>query len=199
MFFQILFNHTAEKVKTLEKPKDSGERAQQELAALLRADLATPGSRSKFYEAVKSEFLHRINAIPSDIFLLADKALVDLVELLPHSNLSFVIYVDEAHTLADVPIEPPGKTLYDAMVKAATDFPMRPFFILFLSTSSQLRRLADPASFRRSAWMRVANPVAPFTEMPFDCHPKLIKGIKPGLSLKEIQDFRFLAYFGRPL
>ncbi|PPQ89314.1 hypothetical protein CVT25_000381 [Psilocybe cyanescens] len=199
LFFQILFNHTAEKVKTLEKPKDSGVRTQRELATLLRADLATTGSRYKFYEAVKSEFLHRVDAIPSTIAASADESLGNLVRLLPGHDLSLIVYVDEAHTLTNVPIAPPGETLYSAMIKAAAHHVGRPFFILFLSTSSQLRHLASPAFLTRSARKSSAALVSPFTEMPFDCHPKLVKGIKPGLSLEEIQDFQFIAYFGRPL
>jgi len=38
--------------------------------------------------------------------------------------------------------------------------------------------------------------VAPFTEMPFDCHAQKIT---PTLKLADVQDYMFMAQFGRPL
>ena len=79
---------------------------------------------------------------------------------------------------------------------------------LFLSTASQLAILNTPESLPRSFRYEQAKPhlMAPFTEMPFDCHPSLAssdeKGgpsIKLGLMLEDVQDFAFMVRFGRPL
>ncbi|PPQ86745.1 hypothetical protein CVT25_012382 [Psilocybe cyanescens] len=193
-FFTILFRKFAKKVDTL--PQSNGG-----LPVLLRNDLANPESRELFYETVCEEY--RSRAYVTENFKHAIKELCGLIEKISPAEgdlISLVLYVDEAHTLTELKIGTTDSTLYDAMVKAASEYHNHQFFILFLSTSSELRRLVSPAKASRSA-QKVANKVvAPFTEMPFDCHPELQDhNIKPNLLLKDIQEHRFITHFGRPL
>ncbi|RXW24926.1 hypothetical protein EST38_g939 [Candolleomyces aberdarensis] len=113
------------------------------------------------------------------------------------------MYIDEAHTLARKGSKDDTRsgTLYDLMIKAAADFSGQAFFIVFLSTTSQLYMLATPAEFINSARAQQGKStlVPPFTELPFDCHPELKKMIRPGLKLEEIQAFSFIVRFGRPI
>ncbi|PPQ94721.1 hypothetical protein CVT25_009576 [Psilocybe cyanescens] len=197
-FFTILFRQFAKKIDSLPQSGDS-------LPVRLRNDLANPESRLLFYNTVCNEFDTEVYVTKNlnDAQNLARAALHHLVEKIPRakgSNVSLILYIDEAHTLANFKIGITDSTLYDAMVKAAADYKQYRFFILFLSTSSQLRRTASPMIFTRSPHMIPDRLVAPFTEMPFDCHPQLQDhGIKPGLVLGDIQEYSFITYFGRPL
>ena len=125
----------------------------------------------------------------------------ELAKLLPISNgsVKMIVYMDEAHELAETAM---GKQFYDDVLKASTELADNGVFFLFLSTASRLEVLAGQALLSPSARCRVAGDhlVPPFTQMPFDCHPRLLnKSIRPGLRLEEIQEFSFAVRFGRPL
>ncbi|KAF6751649.1 hypothetical protein DFP72DRAFT_1047598 [Ephemerocybe angulata] len=195
-FFAILFEKLAEKVDKL---------AKGDLAIKLRADFANTESRSEFYQDVCQRFQQVIPHPESDHELRAKNALSNLIEKLPppdkrsDNRLSLLLYVDEAHTLSNRRLRSAQYSLYDGMLKAVAEYSTQNFFLLVLSTSSHLDRFAPPARLANSMRQQRANLVAPFTEMPFDCHPKLRKRLKPDLNLSDIQQFEFIAQFGRPL
>ncbi|KAJ2918955.1 hypothetical protein MD484_g1413, partial [Candolleomyces efflorescens] len=200
LFFAILFSHIESKVDTLGK---------DQLAVKLRTYLAKDGCREQFYREVRGDFEEQLkgHTAHGETRTRAQSALSRLVEKLPppdaRSNkaVSLLLSMDEAHTLSDLKIGPGSGSLYDVMVKVAADYwgAKYKFFILFLSTSSQLRRLAPPPRLAKGARQIPVTPVAPFTEMPFDCHPRLRNPIQPDLELIDIQQFEFITRFGRPL
>ncbi|KAH9481122.1 hypothetical protein JR316_0005642 [Psilocybe cubensis] len=211
-FFAILFREFSNKVDALLR---SG--SNQSLPVLLRDDLAKANSRSLLYKTVCEQYSSGAFPAPQ-----SHNSLTELGNLMrklqptmdnKEDTVWLILYVDEAHTLTELKIAKdtdtkpvsdtgtkPVSTLYDAMVKAATTYCDCKFFILFLSTSSRLRRLAGPRDVARSARQFMPELVAPFTEMPFDCHPELQNHkIRPNLPLKDIQKHDFITYFGRPL
>ena len=111
-----------------------------------------------------------------------------------------VVYIDEAHTLDEMKNDS-DSSMFDHMLKATADLYTIPVFFLFLSTATQLEVMASQPALSSSARLRSApDLVAPFTEMPFDCHPTLVKeAIQPGLKLEDVQKFAFIVRFGRPL
>ncbi|KAH9481121.1 hypothetical protein JR316_0005641 [Psilocybe cubensis] len=211
-FFAILFREFSNKVDALLR---SG--SNQSLPVLLRDDLAKANSRSLLYKTVCEQYSS--GAFPAPQLHNSLTELGNLItKLKPTMDNKedpawLILYVDEAHTLTELKIAKdtdtkpvsdtgtkPVSTLYDAMVKAATTYCGCKFFILFLSTSSRLRRLAGLKDVARSARQSMAELVAPFTEMPFDCHSELQnRKFRPTLLLKDIQKHDFLTYFGRPL
>ncbi|KAH9475813.1 hypothetical protein JR316_0011373 [Psilocybe cubensis] len=203
-FFAILFREFSNKVDAL---LQSGSNLS--LPVLLRDDLAKANSRSLLYKTVCEQYSSGAFPAPQ-----SHNSLTEFCNLMgklqptidnKKDNVWLILYVDEAHTLTELKIAKdtdtkPVSTLYDAMVKAATTYFGYKFFILFLSTSSRLRRLAGPRDVARSARQFMPELVAPFTEMPFDCHPELQNHkIRPNLPLKDIQKHDFITYFGRPL
>ena len=200
LFFAILFSHIESKVDTLGK---------DQLAVKLKTYLAKDGCRGQLYREVGDDFEEEFkgHTAHGDTRTRAKTALSHLVEKLPPPDarsdkaVSLLLSVDEAHTLSDLKVGPRSDSLYDVMVKVAADYcgPKYKFFILFLSTSSQLRRLAPPPRLAKGARQIPVTLVAPFTEMPFDCHPRLRNPIQPDLKLIDIQQFEFIARFGRPL
>ncbi|PPQ86747.1 hypothetical protein CVT25_012384 [Psilocybe cyanescens] len=193
-FFTILFRQFSKKVDAL--LQSDGDLS---LPVLLRNDLARSDSRSLLYKTVCEEY--RSGALVAKKSHNAAKELGGLIAKLKPTKdnpVSLILYVDEAHTLTELKIRTTDSTLYDAMIKAAAEYCNYRFFILFLSTSSQLRRLTGPAKASRSARRVGPNVIAPFTEMPFDCHLE-DHGIKSGLILQGIQEYRFITRFGRPL
>lgn len=113
------------------------------------------------------------------------------------TGLKLMIYVDEAHTITD----DTGESVYDAFVKAFTDYKVHLLFAVFLSTAARAGELAAPAHAPSSSRKRAAGKslIAPYTEMPFDCHPILKAKIDDTKSLSEVQSLSFLVYFGRSL
>lgn len=111
-----------------------------------------------------------------------------------------VIYIDEAQTLA---LNARGLSMYEQVLQATAKFAPVGVFFLFISADSRLEVLASRPELRDSPRFRAAGDVlvAPFTEMPFDCHPLLAKEpIRPGMiKLEDIQKFSFAIRFGRPL
>src|SRR5260370_26252184 len=120
-----------------------------------------------------------------------------------NSPFQLVMYFDEAHSLLTPfytqhkPDRP--QTRYDVMLSCLEDMRTKtlPIFSIFLSTNSDLRKLAPPAVFATSA--RMTDPdayaQAPITELPFDCFRSFPK-IENFESLSSVG---FLTSFGRPL
>ncbi len=138
---------------------------------------------------------------------MATTAFKKLAGLLPDTysqgrtaKVSMVVYIDEAHTL-DQMGKRSGPSMFDHMLKATADLWDIPVFFLFLSTASQLEVMASrPALSNSARFRRAAKLVAPFTEMPFDCHPTLVRNpIQRRLKLEDVQKFAFIVQFGRPL
>jgi hypothetical protein len=140
----------------------------------------------------------------------AKSALKDLVQKIEHATarrntqpneVKIVIYVDEAHTLADTQAPPNAddKRLYDVFCSALSYFVPYPLFVLYLSTNSHLGYLSPAQQWARSGRARTVDSMqAPITETPFDCAPNLL--IKPStLKLDDINNVEFLAQFGRPM
>jgi len=126
---------------------------------------------------------------------------MELAKLFPEDKgtVQMVIYIDEAHTLATR--VKAGVSMYEHMLKAIAELAPIGVFFLFISTSSRLEVLGQ-STLPTSARLRASHStlIAPFTEMPFDCHPSLVqKPIQSGLELAEIQKFSFAVQFGRPL
>ena len=72
-----------------------------------------------------------------------------------------------------------------------------PIFSIFLSTNSDLQKLAPPTVFATSA--QITDPdayaQAPITELPFDCFHKFPKVE----NFESLSSMGFLMSFGRPL
>lgn len=92
-----------------------------------------------------------------------------------------------------------GSTLHNCFIKALNEFPDHGLFTLFLSTVSPPRPRASPT--RLSGSHRVLQTsqdlLAPYTEMPFDCHESF--PLSPGMNLEDVVSLDFLSRFGRPL
>ena len=116
------------------------------------------------------------------------------------SQITMVVYIDEAHTLDEM-TNHSRYSMYDYMLKATADLYTLPVFFLFLSTTPRLKVRASERVLSGSSRFRgTLKPVAPFTEMPFDCHPTLVRNpIQPRLRLEDVQKFAFIVQFGRPL
>jgi hypothetical protein len=115
--------------------------------------------------------------------------------------IEMVIYFDEARSLTQwKPRNEREKTLYDVLCSVLNVFLEYPVFVIFLSTSCDLAKLAAPRNLAKSA--RILDVRAtihpPITETPFDCYPLML--IKPAaLSFAETTTIEYLAQFGRPL
>ena len=109
-----------------------------------------------------------------------------------------VIYFDESHTLFKRPLQD-GSFRCQALCLALDYLSESPIFSLFLSTNSSLSRYAPSKDDAFSAWISEADEVQPpFTELPFDCHPKF--PISQGqYTLETSGELGFLCRFGRPL
>ena len=116
--------------------------------------------------------------------------------------VKLMLYFDEAHVLAGrrVPNDPDGKDTYDVLCSCFNFFLSSPIFVIYLSTSSNISRLAPSGPLARSARARDNADAlqAPVTEIPFDCSP--IFPIIPGsLGLDDVCKVEFMAQFGRPM
>ena len=116
-----------------------------------------------------------------------------------------MIYVDEAHTISQANLSGlVSQTLCDVMVKAFAEYRSSSCFLIFLSTTlHRAHSQSAPAILSTSARVRQSGPedlLAPYNEMPFECHKDLLPPIKPNsLTLVDIQKISFLVRFGRPL
>jgi hypothetical protein len=117
------------------------------------------------------------------------------------NDVKLVVYIDEAHTLADneAPANADNKYLYDVLCSALSYFVAFPLFVIYLSTNSHLRNLSPAQQWAKSSRAREVDSMqAPITETPFDCAPNLL--IKPStLKLENMNNVEFMAQFGRPL
>ena len=115
------------------------------------------------------------------------------------TEVEVVISFDETHTLTNGDGISGHKSLYDILCWAVTFCVHKPLFFIFLSTNSQMPKLAATRDNAKSA--RVASGEAelntPITETPFDCYPDTMK--KGELLLQDTRSITFLARFGRPL
>ena len=84
--------------------------------------------------------------------------------------------------------------------RASISFCPHRYFVIYLSTSSNIRQLAPSGPLAGSARARDNADAlqAPVTEIPFDCSP--IFPIIPGkLGLDDVCKIEFMAQFGRPM
>jgi hypothetical protein len=119
-----------------------------------------------------------------------------------NGQVKLILYFDEAHVLSakTVPHDPDGKDMYDVLCSCFNLFLSLPVFVIFLSTVSNIYKLAPSGSLAKSARARANTDAlqAPVTETPFDCSPKF--PIKPGkFGLEEVSRVEFMAQFGRPM
>ncbi|RXW21500.1 hypothetical protein EST38_g4358 [Candolleomyces aberdarensis] len=151
----------------------------------------------------------------------AKKAL-DTRQIPVNHGLKVVIYFDEAHTLlkasyveqedeptaettktVDDDLKPTvgmRKSMYHHILSVLNTLKEYGFFAIFLSTSSRIRILAPPPSQASSARQTDDRaPLAPITEIAFDCHPDLSAGIALNQKLSTCRSIEFMAKFGRVL
>ncbi|CAA7268828.1 unnamed protein product [Cyclocybe aegerita] len=177
----------------------------QDFATQWRKHLLEGGVRSELYSSVIRDVEPRFRMdLPSSAKSDAVTALQALIRRIPVAKgkapLSVVMYVDEAHELDVRAINSSRNlTLYDLFTMAVSEYDGS-FFVLFLSTVSRMGQLAPLTKITRSNRTVVAGDlIPPYTEMPFDCHPSLPVSSLGELTLKDVQDFSFIARFGRPL
>lgn len=125
-------------------------------------------------------------------------------------RIRLLLYFDEAHTLTNVVStwikeNPEGRNAYEVLLGCLNEFPYETVFSLFLSTNSHMSALAPTREQHKSlrALSPDANFNAPFTELPFDCHPDLpinvTNNTPPALKLEQVSTVEFMCKFGRPL
>jgi len=109
-----------------------------------------------------------------------------------------IMYFDESHTLFHLPLRD-RSSRYAALCRALDNMSKTKIFSLFLSTNSNLSRYAPPRDQAFSSRTSGADGLrAPFTELPFDCHPDF--PISQGqYTLATSGKLSFLSQFGRPL
>jgi len=118
------------------------------------------------------------------------------------ADLRFIMYMDEAHSLAQAPMHIMDSkfTLLEILNKALAKYVECGMFFLFASTTSLVDKLSPPKTLLDSARRTQARPIEPIIEMCFDCHRALRSGLQPGtLRLEDVQQFSHSARFGRPL
>ncbi|KAJ2935542.1 hypothetical protein H1R20_g1554, partial [Candolleomyces eurysporus] len=197
LLFGVLFKWVAKELDTLSY---SDEQATQ-FATKWREHMQI--RRQAMYREVlrevRSVLSGRCNA-PQNAFLTL-KAIIEKVPAVKSGaqQLSIFMYVDEAHTLDE---EVGGSTLYELLIKALNVFHGQSFFVLFISTVSRDHQPVEPRRLAPSGRMLMPEIVpykllAPYTEMPFDCHETF--PLSPGMKLEETQSVEFLVRFGRPL
>jgi hypothetical protein len=117
-----------------------------------------------------------------------------------YDNAPLVIYFDEVHEICSRGLH--GRTPYDELCSVLSDLKSEGFVVIFLSTSSQLSRLAPaPTVFpsERGQMAHISLP-PPFTELPFDSHVIGVNPIKPNnLRCGDVANPKILFAFGRPL
>ena len=144
-------------------------------------------------EELKNDTRKEVEELANIIALKAPMPVERKVEIL--------MYFDEAHVLTNTSSTntESGKTLYNVFLSVLNDYVHKPFFVLFLSTTSHISRLAPTrvqAMSSRAASSGVLQ--APITETPFDCKPEIMV-TQNTHSLDQVRSLRFLARFGRPL
>jgi hypothetical protein len=123
------------------------------------------------------------------------------MEGLKSDHVKLMLYFDEAHVLTKtVPHDPDQKDMYDVLCSCFNLFLSLPVFVIFLSTTSNINKLAPSGSLAKSARARANADAlqAPVTETPFDCSSNFpIKPRKFGLG--DVSQVEFMAQFGRPM
>jgi hypothetical protein len=119
---------------------------------------------------------------------------------LTYDNAPLVMYFDEVHEICYQGFH--GRSPYDELCSVLSDLMAERFVVIFLSTSSQLSRLAPaPAIFPSERGQR-ANVLlpSPFTELPFDSHVIGVDPIQPNYHRRrDVVKAETLLAFGRPL
>lgn len=145
------------------------------------------------------------------VTLAAIRSLEKLVGLIPSdpsqtkkkSQVQLLIYLDEAQALVSMKTHPGEENLHDCLLSAFASYSDAKgckAFLLTLSTLSQVSSLAKPAFMFNSARANSKALLPPYTEMPYDCHPDLERGLViSGQMLDEITSFSHDIRYGRPL
>jgi len=110
-----------------------------------------------------------------------------------------ILYFDEANALHQQRMKEDDASFYDALCTAldALNGDRAATFGIFLSTKLSLGAFAPPGEHHPSHRVHNQNHLlAPFTELPFDIHPKLPMD---NMILDELHDVFFMCRFGRPL
>ncbi|RXW14443.1 hypothetical protein EST38_g11407 [Candolleomyces aberdarensis] len=198
LLFKALFKWVANELDTLSYPDTEAN----QFASKWREHLQS--RRQTMYREVSREVqdaLFSRRDTPHEAFA-ALKTLIGKVPAVKNGaqQLSVFMYVDEAQTLDK---EVGGSTLYELLIKALNFFRDQSFFVLFVSTVTRDHSFVEPP-LRLAPPGRMVVPeiiphklLAPYTEMPFDCHETF--PLSPGMKLEEIQGIEFLIRFGRPL
>ncbi|CAA7268435.1 unnamed protein product [Cyclocybe aegerita] len=201
MLFCTLFQRIVAELNSIDWASDIQAK---DFATQWRKHLLEGGVRSELYSSVIRDVEPRFRMdLPSSAKSDAVTALQELIRRIPVAKGKaplVVMYVDEAHELDVRAINSSRNlTLYDLFTTAVSEYP-EGFFVLFLSTVSRMRQLAPRTKLTRSNRSVVTGDlIPPYTEMPFDCHPSLPVSSLGDLTLKDVQDFSFIARFGRPL
>lgn len=228
LFFALLFDHMLLKIRELSALPDNAfphgkESEPSSFATAWREILAESDTRFTFFKDILDQFQRvryhshcfpfprcltlrqeLLTATDQNISQRAKVALKALLRELPEKKLDgtaeglqLLIYVDEAHTITDNT----GESVYDALLKALTEYKGQLVFVVFLSTAAPVGELAAPSYLASSARKRAVTKslLAPYTEMAFDCHPSLIARIDDANSLSDVQSLAFVVRFGRSL
>ncbi|KAJ2936287.1 hypothetical protein H1R20_g807, partial [Candolleomyces eurysporus] len=199
LFFRVLFTWVAKELDTLSYQKEQTDR----IASKWRAHLQN--RRQAMYGEVCGEVRSMLNngwkapyKANADEAMAALNVLIDKVLAAKEgcNELSIFMYVDEAHTLNE---DIGGSSVYSLMIKALSVFNGQSFFVLFVSTVFCDHKIVAPGRLARSHRYFAAGDklLAPYTEMPFDCHPNF--PLSPGVKLEDIIGLSFLCMFGRPI
>ncbi|KAF7324809.1 hypothetical protein MKEN_00522700 [Mycena kentingensis (nom. inval.)] len=127
------------------------------------------------------------------------------------ATVEFLLILDEAHTLANLDAVDPeqeGKRIesgLDALERVLRFFAQYPIFVIFLSTTSKLDKLATDhrklPSFRET--LSYANHAVITETVGFDLHAKKtiedLTNSDGGLTLSKIRDPQLAVSFGRPI
>ncbi|KAI6097499.1 hypothetical protein F5141DRAFT_1053069 [Pisolithus sp. B1] len=190
LFFSYVFSEVAEEVKRkLTVHRAMNKLHSRDLAKRWR-DLLSRKTQWLLYNKIIEAC--KINELPSDanfhpIFRNLQSQLEKLLSALetvcdlPNSeDVRILLYFDEAHELGHaIPDDKQKKTLCDVACSTLSYFQTSSVFTSFLSTQSSMGHFTSSTEMTRSARQLNANDLqAPFTEMPFDCHPTF--PLRPG-------------------
>ena len=197
-----MFHHSLETLSKL-NPSDN------DLASEWYKYMDEADNRRKFYENVvdKCEVRQSVMYVPLDrteACLLQPspsnqstlKDLMDKLRMHSATNISMVIYIDEAHELKN---NCGGRTRLEIMCSVMSDFCNEQLFFLLLSTQSSLHFLAPTREAAASERVKgTTELLAPITETPFDCFWEY--PIESGaLRMKDLSTLEYVAKWGRPL
>ncbi|KAI6137216.1 hypothetical protein F5141DRAFT_1231205 [Pisolithus sp. B1] len=207
-FFDQVFTQVTEEVKKLFRISED-KLSPDDLARRWREHLSLE-TRYFLYEKIVEGCKEHEARLNASFQIIVDESVVKLNLLLealesicafPKSDdVRVMLYFDEAHELGHaIPSDKQKRTMYDVVCSSLSSFRHCGIFALFLSTQFSLGLSAPSTEMSQLARQRRVDSLqAPFTEMPFDCHPTF--PLRPEtLRLKDLEDLAFLARFGRPL